>query len=247
MQEEKIDLMMQLTRVEWLLHKYHQQNHMHFGPFSNPRKGQGRILSILKMKPEISQKDLSYLLEMRPQSLGELLSKLEMKGYITRTISETDRRVMNIKLTKEGEEATISTEQEFSFDKIFECLKEEEQQNFSNYLSRIIHTLELQIEEDGPEKEFEHGFHGGHHFGHPMGHPPIGREERGPHHGRGFHRGKGPEHNRGFGPHRGCEFDFSGQFHKGEPHGEEKQEAHMDKYSDMEQESNQEQLGKDEV
>lgn len=166
MQEKRFDLIMQLTRVEWLLHKYHQQNHMNFGPMADPRKGQGRILSILKMKPEISQKELSYLLEMRPQSMGELLTKLEKKGYISRTPSETDRRVLNIKLTKEGEEATAeSTESEFSFDKVFECLNEEEQQNLSCYLDRIIMTLETQVEDEPSEPDFDPRMRGRNPFG----------------------------------------------------------------------------------
>ncbi|ADL04354.1 MarR family winged helix-turn-helix transcriptional regulator [Lacrimispora saccharolytica] len=155
MQEKKFDLIMQLTRIEWLLHKYHLQNHANFGPMGDPRKGQGRILSILKMKPEISQKELSYLLEMRPQSLGELLAKLEKKGYISRTPSETDRRSMNIKLTKEGDEATESSHQEFSFDHVFDCLNDEEQLNLSNYLDRMIHTLESQIVDEQPEPDFD--------------------------------------------------------------------------------------------
>ena len=69
--ENNVDLIMQLTRVEWLLHRYHQQNHRHFGPMGDPRRGQGRVLAILKLQPEISQKDLSYLLDMRAQSLGD--------------------------------------------------------------------------------------------------------------------------------------------------------------------------------
>lgn len=32
--------------------------------------GQGRVLAILKLKPEISQRDLSYLLDMSKQSLA---------------------------------------------------------------------------------------------------------------------------------------------------------------------------------
>ncbi len=160
MQENNFDLIMQLTRVEWLLHRYHQQNHMHFGPMGDPRRGQGRVLTILKMQPEISQKELSYLLDMRPQSLGELLSKLEKNGYIIRTPSETDRRVMNIKLTKEGTEAIGSTEQEFSFDKLFECLSEEEQKNLSGYLDRIIETLETQLGDEQPEPDFDTRLHG---------------------------------------------------------------------------------------
>lgn len=174
MEEKKFDLIMQLTRVEWLLHKYHQQNHMNFGPMGDTRKGQGRILSILKMKPEISQKELSYLLEMRPQSMGELLTKLEKKGYISRTPSKTDRRVLNIKLTKEGEEATAeSTESEFSFDKVFECLNDEEQQNLSSYLDRIIRTLELQVNDEQPELDFDPRMKDGNPY-HGKGNPRFG-------------------------------------------------------------------------
>ncbi|HWQ42221.1 MAG TPA: MarR family transcriptional regulator [Desulfosporosinus sp.] len=159
--EENYDLTEQFTRIEWLLHRYHQQNHMHYGPMGDPRRGQGRVLAVLKMQPEISQKDLLFLLDMRPQSLGELLSKLEKNGYITRTLSETDRRVMNIKLTKEGTEAT---EQEFSFDKLFECLSEEEQMNLSIYLNRIIETIEAQLGDEQPGPDFDPRKRGGNPF-----------------------------------------------------------------------------------
>jgi DNA-binding MarR family transcriptional regulator len=155
MKEKNFDLIMQLTRVEWPLHRYHQQNHMHFGPMGDPRRGQGRVLAILKMQPEISQKELSYLLDMRPQSLGELLTKLEKNGYITRTPSKTDRRVQNIKLIREEDEATEATEKEFSFDKLFDCLSEEEQKNLSDYLSRIIETLEAQLGDEQPGPDFD--------------------------------------------------------------------------------------------
>lgn len=173
MTEKNFDLIMQLTRIEWLLHRYHQKNHTHFGPMGDPRRGQGRVLAILKIQPEISQKELSYLLDMRPQSLGELLTKLERNGYITRTPLETDRRIMNIKLTKEGAEAaTVSEENEFSFDRLFECLSEQEQQNLSNYLGRIIETLEAQLGDEQPETDFDPRLHeenpfGGKHGGHP--------------------------------------------------------------------------------
>lgn len=161
MKEKNFDLIMQLTRVEWLLHRYHQQNHMHFGPMGDPRRGQGRVLAILKMQPEISQKELLYLLDMRPQSLGELLSKLEKNGYITRSTSETDRRVMNIKLTKEGSEVTESTEQEFSFENLFECLSKEEQKNMSDYLNRIIETIEANLGDEQTEPDFDPRQRGG--------------------------------------------------------------------------------------
>jgi len=204
MDEKNFDLIMQFTRIEWLLHRYHQQNHMHFGPMADPRKGQGRVLAILKMQPEISQKELSYLLDMRPQSLGELLAKLERNGYITRTPSETDRRVQIIKLTESGAEASVSDGQEFSFDKVFEGLNEEEIKNLSDYLHRIIKTLEDQLGDDTLEDHFDPRRRGEHPFGDRVGQHgmwPEGREQpgAGPFDPR-FGMGQGYPGNMPFGP-----------------------------------------------
>jgi DNA-binding MarR family transcriptional regulator len=150
----------QLTRLVWLFHRYYHQNHMQHGPMGDPQRGQGKILAILKKQPEISQKDLSDMLDMRLQSLGDFLSKLEKKGYIARTPSEADRRVMNIRLTKEGSEAA---EQEFSYEKIFDCLNAEEQGNLSEYFKRIIETFISELGEEDREPNFgSHGPHGPH-------------------------------------------------------------------------------------
>jgi len=159
MSEKRAELNKQLTRLVWLFHRYYHQNHMQYGPMGDPQRGQGKILAILKTRPEISQKDLSYLLDMRPQSLGEFLAKLEKNGYITRTPSETDHRVMNIKLTKKGREIA---EQEFSYDKIFDCLSEEEQVNLSDYFNRIIETFIVELGEAPPEPVFGSHEHEGH-------------------------------------------------------------------------------------
>ncbi|MFX3617782.1 MAG: MarR family winged helix-turn-helix transcriptional regulator [Sporolactobacillus sp.] len=136
--KEDFDLFGQFAQLEWQLHRYHQLGQRIYGPMSDPHRGQGRILALLKMKPEISQKDLSYLLDIRPQSLGELLAKLERGGYISREPSETDRRIMNIKLTAEGAKAT---EHRPDSDTLFDCLSEEEQATFNSYLSRMIQSL----------------------------------------------------------------------------------------------------------
>ncbi|MDR3542072.1 MAG: MarR family transcriptional regulator [Desulfosporosinus sp.] len=203
MDEKNFDLIEQLTRIEWLLHRYHLQNHVQYGPMGDSRRGQGRVLAILKLQPEISQKDLSYLLDMRPQSLGELLSKLEKNGYISRTPSETDRRVMNIKLTQEGTEATV---QGFSFDKLFECLSEEEQTNLSSYLNRIIKTIEAQLGSEDPVLDFDPRERGGNPFDSRLG---GHRNWTG---GREFHGGR--FHGGGFDPRGGRQggYPSDGQF-----------------------------------
>jgi len=155
MKETKRELIERFTRLGALFHRYHLHRFKTHGPFVNPHRGQGRVLSILKMQPEISQKDLSYLLDMSKQSLAELLGKLEKSGYVTRTQSEQDRRAYLIKLTDEGRENLSETVEADETDdmreigKGFDCLNEEEQQNLSEYLERIIAEMEKQMADSG--------------------------------------------------------------------------------------------------
>lgn len=112
----------------------------------NPHRGQGRIMALLNMQPEISQKELSYLLDMSKQGLAELLSKLEAAGYIIRTQSPEDGRVMMIKLTESGKRAAEEMEQkESNADSIFACLNEEEQNTLGKYLKKVIANAQSQL------------------------------------------------------------------------------------------------------
>jgi DNA-binding MarR family transcriptional regulator len=125
-------------RVVTLMRRHHH-HHEHGG---DPYRGQGRVLSILKMQPDISQKDIGFILDMRNQSLSELLIKLERSGYITRTPSEKDRRVMDIHLTELGLAAAEQMEKSQQHGRqIFDCLSSEEQANLSEYLKRIIKQM----------------------------------------------------------------------------------------------------------
>lgn len=139
-------------RMDGMLRRYRQQVHMLRGAVVDPHRGQGRILAILKLQPEITQRELSYLLDMRPQSIGELLSKLERSGYITRVPSEEDRRVLMIRLTEAGRNA--GEQQENGAGGIFDCLNEEEQRTLKGYLDRITDSLERKcgVTEDWQEQ-----------------------------------------------------------------------------------------------
>ena len=72
MKQNAHELMERLMRMQWLLNRYFHRNLRDRGV---PYSGQGRVLKVLKIKPEIPQKELSEILGMRPQSIGELLSK----------------------------------------------------------------------------------------------------------------------------------------------------------------------------
>lgn len=132
-----------LIKLQHLLHRQQMQRFGGMRGSRNPRRGQGRVLSILKMKPEISQKELTYLLDMSKQALAELLAKLEKNGYIAREPSAEDRRVSNVKITPEGLEAAESmSEDPQDMASLLDCLNEEELEAFGVYLARILESFE---------------------------------------------------------------------------------------------------------
>ena len=147
MDDKYNELYEKLSRLQWLLRRQHMQGHMERGPFADPTRGQGRVLAMLKLQPQISTKDLSYLLGIRQQSLNELLNKLEKAGYVERTPSDADRRVMMVRLTEKGRSAQQAPA---DYSGIFGCLSPEEQAAFAGYLDRVIAALEaeLGVEED---------------------------------------------------------------------------------------------------
>jgi DNA-binding MarR family transcriptional regulator len=176
MSEERKQVLKRLIRLQRLLHRYQVQNFMSFGPWGNPQRGQGRVLSILKLKPEISQKELSYLLDMSKQALAELLEKLEKNGYIVREVSEEDRRSFNIKLTEEGAKiAGAMDDTPPELEKMLDVLSDEELRNLGDYLERMTQRLEEQSggEDDDWRRQMAERFmeHQGRHCGGP-GHRP---------------------------------------------------------------------------
>ena len=153
--EQESEVLDNFVRFAMLMHRYGHYLRRERGFFGDTRRGQGRVLSLLEMQPEITQKDLSYLLDMRPQSLGELLSKLEKKGFITRTPSEEDRRIMIVRLTPDGKnEAESSNDKSDDF---FGILDSEEKEQFNAYLERLIENLEGKMSIDDADSR-KYGF-----------------------------------------------------------------------------------------
>ena len=209
MSDIKTTIAEQLQQLQMLMHRASFQSFMG-DRMQNPYRGQGRVLAILKMKPEISQKELGFLLNMSKQALAELLAKLEKSGYITREPSEEDKRVMTIKLTESGLNAAGDVgEGAPETAKIFDCLNDEELAAFSGYLARIIERYEDLF----PGEDFKERFRMMEAFMHRYG------RGFGDHHGRpggfggpgpgGFGGGPGgPDH------HDGC---CGGPGHHGHP------------------------------
>ena len=205
MNEMKNQLAEQFLRLDRLLFRYLRRSRGKDSSFMNPRRGQGRVLSLLKLQPEIEQRELGYLLNMSRQALAELLGKLEKSGYITRTQSDKDRRSFIVTLTDKGREAlpdrSSKTDDDDEVEAVFGCLNEDEQDSLGGYLDRIIASLEEQFKDgENDYAEFvrerffsKHGFdeHGGGWFGHGHGH----RHGR----GRGHNHDHEDGHRRGHG------------------------------------------------
>jgi DNA-binding MarR family transcriptional regulator len=189
------DLMEQFVYLKALFDKYYRSNFRNWGPMSNPHHGQGRILSILKLQPQISQKELGYLLDMRNQSLVELLAKLEKSGCITRTPSEEDRRTSNIQLTEAGAKAAEHAEENPPEHDLFSGLDPAEQQQLRDCLNKLIVSLEQKVGAApryglGIPELIDYRMH--HHHHHGWGHRDGAEKPRGPHGFGGFGRQQAP-------------------------------------------------------
>ncbi len=138
-----------LSTLQWLMKRRQMFSQAQSGPFADPARGQGRILAMLKIQPEIKTRELAYLLGIRQQSLNELLNKLEKSGYVERKPSENDKRVMVVHLTEKGKK---TQQPETDYEEIFDCLSLEELQQFGEYLDRIIAAFGIQ-EADGREED----------------------------------------------------------------------------------------------
>lgn len=137
-----------LSTLQWLMKRRQMFSQAQAGPFADPARGQGRILAMLKIQPEIKTRELAYLLGIRQQSLNELLNKLEKSGHVERKPSEKDKRVMVVHLTEKGKKIQ---QPETDYQEILDCLSREELQQFGEYLDRIIAAFGIQ-EADGREE-----------------------------------------------------------------------------------------------
>lgn len=134
-----------LSVLQGLMRRQEMSSQVRFGPFADTSRGQGRILAMLQIQPEIATKDLAYLLGIRQQSLNELLNKLEKGSYVERRPSETDRRVMVVCLTEKGRQTQPPETDHREF---LSCLSPEELKHFGEYLDRLIKTLRADMEDE---------------------------------------------------------------------------------------------------
>ena len=149
--EKKSDLTSVFLETHHLLRRYMMIWYgKNFGGL-DPQQGQGRILSALRRMQSVSQKDLGYILDIRPQSLGELLQKLEQNGYIQRYRSTTDKRALIVELTEKGENFQL---QKPDYKELFIGLTPQEKKSLKSSLGKISAQLNELIERETEDDFF---------------------------------------------------------------------------------------------
>lgn len=143
---QRASLHERFRRLQHLMRHSRMTAH-HDGPFADITRGRGRVLAALRMQSPIPTRDLAFLLDIRQQSLNELLKKLQADGLIERRPSQEDRRVMVVHLTEAGRSTPLSGPRA----DYLESLTDEETSTLARLLDKIIDSLESQLghDEDG--------------------------------------------------------------------------------------------------
>lgn len=104
--------------------------------------GRGRLMGLLADNGEMNQSAIAALLEIRPQSLSELLSKAEADGLIRRRQSEDDKRQIIVSLTDEGSRRVgeFREAQRRRTEKLLSSLSENEKEELARLLGKIIES-----------------------------------------------------------------------------------------------------------
>ncbi len=141
------------------------------------RGSQQRVLIVLsEMGGAATQRMLTERLQIQSGSASEVIGKLESAGYIVRTISEADRRNVEVALTEKGREAAeeAKRQREKRHEEMFLCLTETEKEELLVLLEKLSSDWEKRFPSAGAHFERQHHGRDGHHR--PRGHDEFRRK-----------------------------------------------------------------------
>lgn len=94
--------------------------------------GQPRLLSIIKAREGITQKELAQMTFVTPASITGMLSKLEANHILRREPDEADKRIMRVYLTPEGRDLAEKGEMFMAsmIEQMFDGFSDEELKEF---------------------------------------------------------------------------------------------------------------------
>lgn len=117
------------------------------GPFGDTTRGRGRVIALLKQKDGVSTKELASIMGIRVSSLNEVLGKMENDGYVERTPSPDDRRVMLVWLTDKGKAIQLPDQDLPNI--LFGSLDQGAKNQLAIYFEQMIASLQNKLEAEG--------------------------------------------------------------------------------------------------
>ncbi len=117
-----------------------------------------RCLRYLLKEHFLQVKELALEMGLAPSRVTNLLNSLEKKGYILRTISDKDRRIININLTNEGKSFTKNVQDKYVkfHEDILLCVDDKKEiKDMFVTLHNFQTTLERFLKEKGEDRDGE--------------------------------------------------------------------------------------------
>ena len=102
------------------------------------------VMDTLWNQGEMTQQNIAYIIQKDKNSVTQFIDNLEKKGLVQRSVDSSDRRVNNIKLSKEGMAMKDNTKAVAiqAANHILEGISEEELQTFVRVLNRACDNIE---------------------------------------------------------------------------------------------------------
>jgi DNA-binding MarR family transcriptional regulator len=104
-------------------------------------RNQAMILLAINKSDDISIQKLSFLSELRPENTSTTCKKLEQMGYLKRSRSKTDERIVNIILEEKGKEVVRKIEEKMC--KLMQYTETFEESKINSILNGINNSKEL--------------------------------------------------------------------------------------------------------
>lgn len=139
------------TKGLHILEKYgHRFRKQAFEPYGLKRNDHRYLLTITK-QPGISQENLANHLLLDKGNVARQLATLEERGYISRQVSEKDKRIIELYPTNEGKlladkiRKALNTWDNY----LSECLSDEEEEMMTKILNKLVqHAKEFNFDGD---------------------------------------------------------------------------------------------------
>ncbi len=107
-------------------------------------KGQASLLSTIKENNGSTQNELADMFNVKYSSMSERLNKLEILGYITKDIDDTNQRYKRIYITSTGKKAVTQANKtltEFE-EKLYKGFTKKDKKQLETYLEKMLSNLE---------------------------------------------------------------------------------------------------------